>query len=249
MSPAGPDPDSRAALLAPSTRRFAVDFLPGVTDREIDDEALSTPERIAAIELGSIARRLLEAVVSSQASPSELAAVVEGIRGIAEQMEAGAEEFSVHAIDDLAAGVRMFNPAVGQANPVAPPIRLYMTPIGSELGWLEFGRIHEGVPGYAHGGFTALVLDQVMTRANGLAGTAGVTLNMQIEYHRVVPVGERLVVSAEVVQQEGRKVRTRSWIAAASDPETPLASATGLFLQLPPGRLMELLAERARPGD
>lgn len=219
--------------------------MPGATTIAVEEDSLATPERLAAIELGSMARRFLEAIVSTKASPADISNVVEHLQELTEVLDQDpGEKPAVHAIDNMSVGVRMFNPAVGQANPVAPPVHLYVSPIGSELGWLEFGKVHEGVPGYAHGGMIAMVLDQIMTRANGVAGCAGVTLNMQVEYNSVVPIGERLVVNAEVREQQGRKVWTRAWIARATNPEAHLATSTGLFLQLPEGKLMELFNQR-----
>jgi len=229
------------------TRRFAVDFLPGVTRGLHEDAPLSTPEREAAIELGDASRALLEAVVSSELPPSDLVRIAGDLRRVtAELVRQSRGDRDRHAIDDPEAGVRMFNPVVGQANPVAPPVHLYPAARSGELGWFVFTRFHEGIPGRAHGGFTALVLDQLMTRANGLAGQPGVTLTLEVTYHRVVPLGERLVVGAEVVGREGRKVRTNGWIAREADRETPLATATGLFLTMPGGRIRELFGgERA----
>ena len=228
-----------------ATRRFAVDFLPGVTRGIVEDAPLSTPAREAAVELGAAARHLLDAVVSSELPPGELEQIARMLRDVTARLKRESRgDRAGHGIDDPEAGVRMFNPVVGQANPVAPPVHLYETTAGTELGWLEFGRIHEGIPGHAHGGFTALVLDQMMSRANGLLGEAGVTLTMEVAYHRVVPLGERLVVGAEVVKRVGRKVWSRAWIAHLSDPGTPLAAATGLFLRLPAGRLQDLFDQR-----
>jgi len=225
----------------PATRRFAVDFLPGVTTQLVEDKALANPARDSAIELGAAARRFIEAVVSAELPPQEIVEISEAIQDVASRLERVSRgSRAAHLVDDPEAGVRMFNPAVGLANPVAPPVHLYEDPIGTELGWLEFNRVHEGVPGHAHGGFTALVLDQLMTRANGLAGRAGVTLRLEVEYHRVVPLRERLAVSAEVTERKGRKIWARAWITKASDPDVYLASATGLFLELPAGRLAEL---------
>ncbi|GII96842.1 PaaI family thioesterase [Sinosporangium siamense] len=228
-----------------ATRRFAVDFLPGVTRDLVEDAPLSTPAREAAVELGVAARHLLDAVVSSELPPGELEQAARMLRDVAALLGRESRgDRAEHGIDDPEVGVRMFNPAVGQANPVAPPVHLYATTVGAELGWLEFSRFHEGIPGHAHGGFTALVLDQMMSRANGLVGEAGVTLTMEVAYHRVVPLGERLIVGAEVVKRAGRKVWTRAWIARSADPGTPLATATGLFLKMPAGRLQELFDQR-----
>lgn len=235
--------------MSAETYRFAVDFLPGLTGRPGDDSSHVTEGRLAAIRLGEALRVLLERVVSTGLDADDLVELADEVDRLSRALE---EEHhgdrAVHALDDMAAGLRMFNPVVGLANPVSPPMHLFVERDGAQLGRLEFGQVYEGIPGHVHGGFTASVLDQAMARANGLAGMAGVTLSMTVDYRRAVPLHHPLVIWGEVTRWEGRKVWTRSWLTSEGDAASePFATAEGLYLQMSGERLLGL--SRGGPVD
>ncbi|CNE41891.1 Uncharacterised protein [Mycobacterium tuberculosis] len=62
------------------TRRFAVDFLPGLPDQPGDDSSFATAERLAAIRLGEAVRVLLERVANPVSPPVRVFAERDGAR-------------------------------------------------------------------------------------------------------------------------------------------------------------------------
>ena len=55
---------------------------------------------------------------------------------------------------------------------------------------------HEGPPGYGHGGMSAMLLDELMGWACTVTGMPSMTLDLQLHYHRPVPLQVPLHLSA-----------------------------------------------------
>jgi len=90
--------------------------------------------------------------------------------------------------DVFPGGVRRYNPATGPGSPVAPPMRVTPDGDGGVVGHCTIGIVHEGPPGFGHGGMSALLLDELMGWACYEAGTTGMTVSLQMRYRRPVPV-------------------------------------------------------------
>ena len=97
-----------------------------------------------------------------------------------------------------------------------------------------------GWPGLAHGGIAAAALDEAMGWATWAAGALSMTARMEVKYRRPLPLGEDLIVSAEVTRERGRRLEAEAAIRTLSG-ET-LAQASGLFLRVPAERARELEA-------
>ena len=97
-----------------------------------------------------------------------------------------------------------------------------------------------GWPGHAHGGIAAAALDEAMGWATWAAGALSMTARMEVKYRRPLPLGEDLIVSAEVTRERGRRLEAEAAIRTLSG-ET-LAQASGLFLRVPAERARELEA-------
>jgi len=95
-----------------------------------------------------------------------------------------------------------------------------------------------GWPGLAHGGIAAAALDEAMGWATWAAGALSMTARMEVKYRRPLPLGEELVVSAEVTRDRGRRLEAEAAIRTLSG-ET-LVQASGLFLRVPAERAREL---------
>jgi len=89
---------------------------------------------------------------------------------------------------------------------------------------------HQGFPGVAHGGIAAAALDEAMGWAIYAAGAWAMTARMEVRYRRPVPLGDEVMVKAEVVRDRGRRLEAEARL------ETPcgevLAEANGLFLRI-----------------
>ena len=97
---------------------------------------------------------------------------------------------------------------------------------------------HQGWPGLAHGGVAAAVLDEAMGWAMYAAGAWAMTARMEVKYRRPLPLGEELLVSAEVTRDRGRRLEAEAEVRTASGEV--LAQAFGLFLRVPAERAREL---------
>ena len=100
--------------------------------------------------------------------------------------------------------------------------------------------VHQGYPGLAHGGVAAAALDEAMGWAIYGAGAWAVTARMEVRYRRPLPLGQELVVSAEVTRSRGRWLEVKGEIRAPSGEL--LAESKGVFLRLLQQRGKELEA-------
>ena len=82
---------------------------------------------------------------------------------------------------------------------MAPPISLAWE--GERVvGRLRLRRSFEGPRGYAHGGVSALILDEVTAKIRSLMAVGRVTRKLMVNYRRPVPVDVDLVVAASLVR-------------------------------------------------
>jgi acyl-coenzyme A thioesterase PaaI-like protein len=93
--------------------------------------------------------------------------------------------------------------------------------------------LHQGAPGLAHGGVLAAAFDEALGAAAELAHQPLVTVRLECDFHKPVPVGATLHITARCTGVDGRKVYTAG--AARLGPDGPVAArAAGLFLAVPP---------------
>ena len=104
------------------------------------------------------------------------------------------------------------------------------------VGRCALGVAHEGPPGYGHGGMSAMLLDEVMGRACVAAGLPGMTVCLQVRYHRPVPLDTPLLVHARVTGTEGRKVHLDGSIRTQEEPSVTAVTAAGVFVTPTPDR-------------
>ncbi|MDQ1022942.1 acyl-CoA thioesterase FadM [Streptomyces umbrinus] len=72
------------------------------------------------------------------------------------------------------------------------------------------------------------------------AGTPGMTISLQMRYHRPVPLRTPLRVHAQVTGAENRKISVAGSIATEEDPSTLLVAAGGIFVSPDPARARAL---------
>ncbi|HUV09882.1 MAG TPA: PaaI family thioesterase [Acidimicrobiia bacterium] len=109
------------------------------------------------------------------------------------------------------------HPFLGPSNPMAPPVRIER---GDEqvTARLTFDLRHEGMPGYAHGGWIAAVFDQVLAvAAASLAGRPAMTGTMTIRFIRPTPIDTPLSYVATAETTGARTVRVISELFAGTE--------------------------------
>ncbi len=93
-------------------------------------------------------------------------------------------------------------------------------------------QLHEGPPGYIHGGIIATMLDEAMSKVNRPLNAIAFTRNMQVDYLRPSPLNLPLTLIGRHIRREGRKLFNEAELVHPDG--TVLARATGLFVVIDP---------------
>jgi len=105
------------------------------------------------------------------------------------------------------------------------------------IGELTLREVHQGYPGVVHGGVAAAALDEAMGWAMYAAGTWA---RMEVKFRRPLPLGQRVLVSAEVTRSRGRWLEVKGEIRLPSGEL--LVEGKGVFRRLPEEQGRELAA-------
>ena len=133
------------------------------------------------------------------------------------------------------------SPLLGQANPLAPPVRVTVTDDDTVEGRARFGWAYEGPPGCVHGGYVAAAFDEVLGATQALTGHPGMTGTLTIRYRSPTPLHVDLRFEGRLGQVEGRKIFT---VGRLYDGDTLTAEAEAIFVRISRDRLMNLQADR-----
>ena len=96
-------------------------------------------------------------------------------------------------------------------------------------------RLHEGPPGYIHGGIIATLLDEAMSKLNRPLNALAMTRNLSVDYLRPAPLGVPLKLVGRHIKRDGRKIFHQAELIAADG--TVLAHGEGFFLAIDPALL------------
>jgi acyl-coenzyme A thioesterase PaaI-like protein len=210
-------------------------------------EAEPSPRRVALFRVADAIRGVLHRMVQSSA-PNEV------IEGAAADLEAVAERFAAYTNKSMYEGFAEsanagepfgffdHSPMLGRANPLAPPITLWLD--GDRMvGSARFGPAYEGPPGCVHGGYVAAAFDEVLGSTQSLSGSPGMTGRLTVHYRSPTPLDTDLRFTGWLEAVEGRKIFTKGELWAG---DRLCAEAEGLFISITPGKFADLKAERDR---
>jgi uncharacterized protein (TIGR00369 family) len=101
----------------------------------------------------------------------------------------------------------------GQQNPIGLKLR-FRTEVESVRAEFTPSDVHEGYPGYLHGGITCALLDEAMGWAayHFSSGALVVTARVQIKFRRPLLIGEPLNVAASIARKSTRHLWTEATI-------------------------------------
>ncbi|MEO1064115.1 MAG: PaaI family thioesterase [Actinomycetota bacterium] len=224
-----PDGSSSAGGNTPDRKLAGVRYLDAA---EVELTAELALRREAVSELGDALRELTSKAIGAEVDTEMLRRVASEARELAAALgerQRSADEPS--SVDDLRRGQRLFNPIVGSGTPVAPPVRVEIVD-GAAVGTCTLDWRYEGPFTYAHGGVSAMLLDQIMGYATAAAGHPGVTGRLEIRYRSTVPLGEPLRLEARLIDVLGVRSAVRGSISLAAAPDDALVEAEGRFLAL-----------------
>jgi uncharacterized protein (TIGR00369 family) len=160
----------------------------------------------ARASLAARTRELVEAVVLSEAAVAELRTAAAQIATLAARLGARRRATPIQAPAGPADGLRRHrhNPVTGEANPLAPPIKIATTPEGTARAEFILGPAYEGPPDAVHGGVCAAILDSLLGSAAAAGNRPGMTARLTLSYLRPTPLGEPLVAEAWIRGVERR---------------------------------------------
>jgi alpha-methylacyl-CoA racemase len=217
---------------------------PAAADGEAESE---TDRRAAMAELGAELRVLADLVTRTEAPAAVLRESAQRLRELTPALRERTRTLAMPAsVDDLRGGIRMFNPVIGAANPLAPPLRIEATENGAE-GRCTLGPVYEGPPMHVHGGVSAMLIDQVLGHAVGATRRPGVTRDLSVRYLRPVPIDVPIRVWGRVVEADDRITSVLGGITTAAELDVPLVEAEGRFQRLRPDQARRLFAGLADP--
>ncbi len=203
--------------------------------------------RAAITGLGDALRDLVQVAAATEAPADVLRAVTAQVRAAAAPLsERTRTRAQRPSADDLLSGFRMYNPVTGSGSPLAPPVRVEVDD-GVVVGACALGLAYEGPPTYAHGGVSAMLLDQLLGYAASATGHPGMTVALDMRYRAPVPLQTELRITAAVSEVSDRRVTVLGTITTAADPGTALVEATGTFAVLRADQAARLFGD-AGPG-
>jgi len=206
-------------------------------------------KRAALHRLAEAMRQAIEVLMDTDAPEEQLTRASEAIESLRAELGAapggrtlwGYAESS-NAGDATAAFDN--SPLVGLANPIAPPMKLWID--GDVVrGTAVFGQQYEGPPGHVHGGIVAAAFDEVLGMTQSLSGIGGMTGRLVVNYRKPTPLGRELTFTGRLDRVEGRKIFTSGML---HDGETLCAEAEGLFISVAMERFRALAGDSGAPS-
>ena len=204
--------------------------------------------------LAAAIRRISGVAVGHPIPDEEVERASEHLERIAEGLENSANvSRRARTQPDLAGHPQDFfpsSPIIGYANPIAPPVEVWL---GEDQdgqpeihGRVTFDYQYEGPPTCVHGGVIAELFDELMGAANVIAEKPSMTGTLTVRYRKPTPLLTQLDLVARFVKSEGRKVHT--W-AAIYHEGAVTAEAKGLFIEVRPGRMLDIVTTNANATD
>lgn len=209
---------------------------------------LNDDRREAITELGDALRVLVEHATTTEMPPEDLLRAAAEIREVSARLAERTRDRTTPAgADDLLRGVRMYNPVIGPGSALAPPLRIEVV-AGTATGRCTLGMAYEGPPMFTHGGVSAMLLDQILGHVVVASGNPGMTVRLDTAYRAPVPLLTPLLLTADVLDIDGRRTTATGTITTEADPDTPLVTAVGTFVGLRADQTRRLFGPILRTG-
>jgi hypothetical protein len=175
-------------------------------------------------------RDVQEAVTRSRPTPEVAAHACDTLRRVRDLLS----PFEVDE-DGQIAGKRW--ETAGKGHALAPVLHIDEVTDTRAVAHVTVGRFHSGR--YAmNGGVTPLIFDELLARLANSAGRPwGRTAYLNVDYRAPAPLHEELIVTAELVGQQGRKRFLRG---AMYHGDRLVAEAEGLWVELKPDQTQDI---------
>ena len=116
----------------------------------------------------------------------------------------------------------------GTDNPHSIGITMFVDDNGVLTSEFTLTEAQQGPPGYAHGGASAAILDEAMGLVVWAAGHKVAAVNIDINYHKPLPLHQQLNVEARVTQIDKRKIFSAGEIKLPDG--TVVVSGRGIYV-------------------
>lgn len=197
-----------------------------------DDRLIEVRERFdAAGALAAEIRQLVAASIRSAAPISVMHDAAKAVRGVVGQLNAGEPRALDVEGGPPRAEIRPYTPITGLASPIAPP--MVIEPDGENVvGSVTLGAAYQGHPGFAHGGYLAALMDEILGALAERHASPIATAGLTIRYRRPVSVDEPLTVTGSVVSREGQRLALQGTLCRSREPNIALVEADGQFVAI-----------------
>ena len=119
----------------------------------------------------------------------------------------------------------------GTENPHSIGIEMWVDDDGVMTSEFTLTKAHQGPPGFSHGGASAAILDETMGLVVWAAGMKVAAVNLEINYHKPLPLNQPLKLEARITEKDDRKVFSSGEIRL---PDGTIAvSGRGIYVVAP----------------
>jgi uncharacterized protein (TIGR00369 family) len=119
----------------------------------------------------------------------------------------------------------------GHENPHSIGITMFVDDDGVLTSEFTLNEAHQGPPGHTHGGASAAILDEAMGLVVWAAGHKVAAVNLEINYHKPLPLNQPLKLEARITQKDERKIFSTGEIILADS--TVAVSGRGIYVAAP----------------
>ena len=206
--------------------------------------------RSSVEELAAAVRALADAAAETAVDPGIVRDVTATIRDITDRLAAVTDDDPYSGLVRrpvdyaLPQNPMPLNPIIGDCSPCRPDVTAHYDD-GAVWGSARLAKRFTGPPGFAHGGISAMLADQIIAltpRAAGLG--SGITKSLDIRYRRALPLHEELALWGECTP-DGDDMSARFTITSRD-----VVAVEGTAVLVPYARLAERnAANEAGTGD
>ncbi|MEW6404374.1 MAG: PaaI family thioesterase [Chloroflexota bacterium] len=119
----------------------------------------------------------------------------------------------------------------GNENPHSIGVTWWVDDDGIMTSEFTLNDAQQGPPGHAHGGASAAILDEAMGLVVWAAGHKVAAVNLEINYHKPLPLHQPLKLEARITQMDERKIFSTGEIRLPDG--TVAVSGRGIYVVAP----------------
>lgn len=119
----------------------------------------------------------------------------------------------------------------GHDNPHSIGLTWYVDDDGIMTSEFTLNEAQQGPPNHAHGGASAAILDEAMGLVVWAAGHKVAAVNIEVNYHKPLPLHKPLTLEAKITQMDERKIFSVGEIRLADS--TVAVSGRGIYVVAP----------------